>query len=193
MIKFHYDIQTEFNLKLNPNFTDQIKMEEDTDKWQEHGLEHFGNSEENLDIDLDAGRDAYQIFPDTLDDGDSADVPDIISVHMDITSSIQTFKDLLQQKTKKSLSNYNVWLKNEPKKIVRKLELFNNLVDECFAVEGFVQVDAQIFDGPKRINIVDVIIPLADCKCTKIENKFSTEIICDTSASNLFMIFIKLK
>lgn len=139
-----------FNVKMNPNFTDPIKMEEETDEWQGLGQEHFGNGDVNFDVNFDAG----QIFPETLDGGDAADDPEIIYVYMDIQSPIQTLKVLLQEKTKKDLRDYNVWLQN-----VQMLEPFKTLVDQCVKGEGLVQVNAQIFDGPKRINIADVVKP----------------------------------
>lgn len=139
-----------FNVKMNPTFTDPIKMEEETEEWQGLGQEHFGNGDVNFDVNFDAG----QIFPETLDGGDATDDPEIIYVYMDIQSPIQTLKVLLQDKTKKDLRDYNVWLQN-----VQMLEPFKTLVDQCVKGEGLVQVNAQIFDGPKRINIADVVKP----------------------------------
>lgn len=138
--------------KMNPNFTDPIKMEDETDEWQGH----FGNGDVNFDVNFDAG----QIFSETLDgaDGgsgaDATDEPDIIYVYMDIQSPIQTLKILLQDKTKKDLSDYDVWLQN-----VQMLEPFKTLVDQCVKGEGLVQVNAQILDDSKRINIADVVKP----------------------------------
>lgn len=125
-------------------------MEEETDEWQGLGQEHFGNGDVNFDVNFDAG----QIFPETLEGGDAAEDPEIIYVYMDIQSPIQTLKVLLQEKTKKDLRDYNVWLQN-----VQMLEPFKTLVDQCVKGEGLVQVNAQIFDGPKRINIADVVKP----------------------------------
>lgn len=129
--------------KMNTNFSDTIKMEA-TDEWQEH----FGNGDVNFDVNFDAG----QMFSESLE-GD-ADEPEIIYVYMDIQSPIEMLKVLLQQKTKKNLSNYEVWLQN-----VQMLEPFKTLVDQCVKGEGLVQVNAQILDGPQRINIADVVKP----------------------------------
>lgn len=78
---------------------------------------------------------------------------EIIRVHMDIQLPIETLKVLLQEKTKKDLSDYDVWIQN-----VEMLEPFKTLVDQCVKGEGSVQVNAQILDGPKRINIADVVM-----------------------------------
>lgn len=128
-------------MSINANFTDAIKMET-TDEW------HFGNGDVNFDVNFDAG----QIFTEPLE-GD-AEESEIIYVYMDIQSPIETLKVLLQQKTKKNLSNYEVWLQN-----VQMLEPFKTLVDQCVKGEGLVQVNAQILDGQKRINIADVVKP----------------------------------
>lgn len=128
---------------MNPDFPDPIKMEDETDEWQEL-------DQENFDVSFNAG----QIFSETLDGGYAADDPEIIYVYMDIQSPIQTLKVLLQEKTKKDLSGYNVWLQN-----VQMLEPFKTLVDQCVKGEGLVQVNAQILDDLKRINIADVVKP----------------------------------
>lgn len=128
---------------MNPNFTDTIKMEA-TDEWQAH----FGNGDVNFDVNFDAGH----IFSEPLE-GDP-DESEIICVYMDIQLPIETLKVLLHEKTKKDLSGYEVWLQN-----VQMLEPFKTLVDQCVKGEGLVQVNAQILDGPKRINIADVVKP----------------------------------
>lgn len=128
---------------MNPNFTDTIKMET-TDEWQQH----FGNGDVNFDVNFDAGN----MFSESLE-GDT-DETEIICVYMDIQLPIETLKVLLQEKTKKDLSGYDVWLQN-----VQMLEPFKTLVDQCVKGEGLVQVNAQILDGPKRINIADVVKP----------------------------------
>ncbi|XP_055320536.1 DNA-binding protein Ets97D-like [Sitodiplosis mosellana] len=128
---------------MNPNFNDTIKMEA-TDEWQAH----FGNGDVNFDVNFDAGH----IFSEPLE-GDP-DETEIICVYMDIQLPIETLKVLLQEKTKKDLSDYDVWLQN-----VQMLEPFKTLVDQCVKGEGLVQVNAQILDGPKRINIADVVKP----------------------------------
>lgn len=128
---------------MNTNFSDTIKMEA-TDEWHDH----FGNGDVNFDVNFDTG----QMFSEQLEgDGDE---PEIIYVYMDIQSPIETLKVLLQEKTRKNLSNYEVWLQN-----VQMLEPFKTLVDQCVKGEGLVQVNAQILDGPKRINIADVVKP----------------------------------
>lgn len=97
----------------------------------------------NFNVNFDAG----QIFPETLD-GDG----EIIFVNMNIQQPIEVLKNLLQEKTKKNLANYEVWLQN-----VQALESFKTLVDQCVKGEGLVQVNAQILDRLKRINIADVM------------------------------------
>lgn len=83
-----------------------------------------------------------------------ADEPEIIYVYADIRSSIETLKVLLQEKTKKNLSYYEIWLQN-----AQMLEPFKMLCDQCVNGEGLVQVNTQILDGHKRINITDVVKP----------------------------------
>lgn len=133
----------QFTSAMNPNFPDTIKMEA-TDEWQTH----FGNGDVNFDVNFDAGH----MFSEPLE-GDP-DETEIICVYMDIQLPIETLKVLLQEKTKKDLSDYEVWLQN-----VQMLEPFKTLVDQCVKGEGLVQVNAQILDGPKRVNIADVVKP----------------------------------
>lgn len=129
---------------MNPNFPDTIKMEsEATDEWNPT----FGNGV-SFDVNFDDG----QIFSETLET--DPDDSEINYVYMDIQSPIETLKILLQEKTKKDLSQYEVWLQN-----VQTLEPFKTLVDQCVKGEGLVQVNAQIMDGLKRINIADVVKP----------------------------------
>lgn len=131
---------------MNTNFQETIKMEA-SDEWQEH----FGNGDLNYGVN-----DLGQMFPETLDgDGeDDAEGPEIIYVYMNIQQPIEILKNLLQDKTKKNLANYEVWLQN-----VQMLEPFKTLVDQCVKGEGLVQVNAQIIDSLKRINIADVVKP----------------------------------
>ncbi|XP_031640691.1 DNA-binding protein Ets97D-like [Contarinia nasturtii] len=128
---------------MNSNFPESIKMET-TDEWQTH----FENGDVNFDVNFDSGH----MFSETLE-GDP-DESEIICIYMDIQLPIETLKVLLQEKTKKNLTNYEVWLQN-----VQMLEPFKTLVDQCVKGEGLVQVNAQILDGPKRINIADVVKP----------------------------------
>lgn len=127
---------------MNANFSETIKMEA-TDEWQD-----FSNGDVNFDVNFDAG----QMFPEPLEG--EADEPEIIYVYMNIQQPIEILKNLLQEKTKKNLSNYEVWLQN-----VQVLEPFKTLVDQCVKGEGLVQVNAQILDHLKRINIADVVKP----------------------------------
>lgn len=115
---------------------------ETTDEW------HFGNGDVNFDVNFDSSH----MFSEALE-GDP-DESEIICIYMDIQLPIETLKVLLQEKTKKNLSNYEVWLQN-----VQMLEPFKTLVDQCVKGEGLVQVNAQILDGQKRINIADVVKP----------------------------------
>lgn len=136
---------------MSTNFSDSIKMVEESDEWQEH----FGNDDMHFD-------DAAQIFPEALNSGGGGsgdgsgrgNDPEIIYVYIDIQSPIHTLKVLLQEKTKKDLSDYNVCLQN-----MQMLEPSQTLVDKCEKANGLVRVNAQIFDGPKRINIADVVKP----------------------------------
>lgn len=77
-----------------------------------------------------------------------------VYIEMDIQSPIQTLTVLLQEKTGKDLGGYSVWLKNE-----EMLDPLETLLNQCEDGEGVVQVNAQISDGVKRINITDVVIP----------------------------------
>lgn len=80
---------------------------------------------------------------------------EINHVYMDIESTLETLKAILQQKTKRDISHYDVWLQN-----VKILEPFGTLVDQCVdGEEGLVRVNAQILDSVERINITDVIKP----------------------------------
>lgn len=130
---------------MNPNFSDTIKMEANDD-WQD--MTHFGSTDVNFDVNFDASH----MFSETLE-GDPDD-NEIICVYMDIQLPIETLKVLLQEKTKKDLSNYDVWLQN-----MQMLEPFKTLVDQCVKGDGLVQVNAQIIEGQKRINIADVVKP----------------------------------
>lgn len=117
---------------------------EANDEWQAH----FDNGDVNFDVNFDAGH----MFSEPLEG--EPDESEIICVYMDIQLPIETLKVLLQEKTKKDLTGYEVWLQN-----VQMLEPFKTLVDQCVKGEGLVQVNAQILDGPKRINIADVVKP----------------------------------
>lgn len=127
---------------MNQNIADTIKMES-ADEW--HNT--FSNG-----VTFDMSFDDGQMFSETLET--ETDEIEINYVYMDIQSPIETLKVLLQQKTKRDLSNYDVWLQN-----VQILEPFKTLVDQCVKGEGLVQVNAQILDSVKRINIADVVKP----------------------------------
>lgn len=96
--------------------------------------------------------DEWQVFSEPLDGG--SDEPDIFYVFMDIHQPIEMLKKSLQKQTKKNLTTYEVRLQN-----VQVLETFHTLVDQCVKGGGLVQVNAQILDHLKRINIADVVEP----------------------------------
>lgn len=110
---------------------------------------------------------------------------DIIIVFMDIRSSIQTLKDLLQHENTKNLHNFEVWLQN-----VQMLHPDEKLVDQCFAGVDLAQVNVEILYDLQRINIVDVVKPpeevLNENKSYVTSDKFNTDAgtLCDDMNSN---------
>lgn len=131
---------------------------------------------------FDAADDLHEMIPSTADiftqgalfDGDDAmnkaDTEDIIHVYMDIRDPIRTLKTLLEKKTGKNLQKYEIWLQNS-----QVLEPHKNLVDQCVKDhDSFVQINAQIFDANKRINIADVVKPTEEV-LREINSHFETE------------------
>lgn len=78
-----------------------------------------------------------------------------VVVQMDIKSPIKTLLVLLHEKTKKDLSGYDVWLQN-----AKLVDPFETLIDHCVKSEGLIEVNVQIFENSKHINIVDVVMPV---------------------------------
>lgn len=56
------------------------------------------------------------------------------------------------------------------------LEAFTTLVDQCVKGEGLVQVNAQILDTTKRINIADVVKPTEEVAMKNEESVVATDI-----------------
>lgn len=75
-------------------------------------------------------------------------------IYIDLQSPMETLKAILQQKTNRDLSQFEVWLQN-----VQVLEPLQTLVDMCHEAEEIAQVNVQILNNLKRINIVDVVKP----------------------------------
>lgn len=155
---------------MNQNF-EAVKMEPN-DEWQ-----HFDNGSVNFDVNFDAGH----MFSDSLE-VDAVET-EIIYVYMDIQSPIDTLKVLLQEKTKKDLADYEVWLQN-----VQMLEPFKTLVDQCVKGEGLVQVNAQILDDLKRVNIADVVKPTEEVvNAMKNEQATESELAMNDIDSDIIM------
>ncbi|XP_058800810.1 DNA-binding protein Ets97D isoform X3 [Phymastichus coffea] len=81
----------------------------------------------------------------------------VIKQHMDIREPLSTLRNLLEQRLSIELLDYTFWLQD-----TQMFESHKNLVDQCVQGEGLVQVNVQIKQSQKRINIVDVLKPTED-------------------------------
>ncbi|XP_008205639.2 DNA-binding protein Ets97D isoform X2 [Nasonia vitripennis] len=81
----------------------------------------------------------------------------VLMQHMDIREPLSTLRNLLEQRIGIELSDYSFWLQD-----TQMLESHKNLVDQCVQGEGLVQVNVQIRQPQRRINIVDVLKPAED-------------------------------
>lgn len=79
---------------------------------------------------------------------------DLYCIVIDIRESIDSLKPILQYKTKRCLSDYNVWLQNM--QISNPNETFEN---SCIVGNGLIQVNVNIVDEFKRICILDIVAP----------------------------------
>jgi len=82
---------------------------------------------------------------------------EILSQRMDIREPLSTLKTLLEQKLDMKLSDYSFCLQD-----CQLLESHKNLVDQCVQGEGLVQINIQLKQRLKQINIVDVLKPAED-------------------------------
>lgn len=130
---------------------------------------------------FDTGDDLNEMMPNTTDifaqgalfdgdDGIQGGNDEIIHVYMDIRDPIRTLKTILEKKTGKNLQKYEIWLQHS-----QMLEPHKNLVDQCVKDhDSFVQINAQIFDANKRINIADVVKPTEEV-LSEISNQLESE------------------
>lgn len=87
-------------------------------------------------------------------------------IFMDLQSPMETLKNSLQQRTNRDLSQYEVWLQNTD--VLKPLQ---TLVDLCYEAAEVAQVNVQILNNIKRINIVDVVKPTKEIVNAKIKCK----------------------
>uniref|UniRef100_A0A2L2YLE2 GA-binding protein alpha chain n=2 Tax=Parasteatoda tepidariorum TaxID=114398 RepID=A0A2L2YLE2_PARTP len=75
---------------------------------------------------------------------------------MDIVEPLNHLRSLLEQKTRKDLSDFKFVLQD-----AQELDATKNLVNQCVQGEGLVQINVEIFekDDVKKLNIVDVLKP----------------------------------
>ncbi|KAJ8683689.1 hypothetical protein QAD02_019481 [Eretmocerus hayati] len=82
---------------------------------------------------------------------------EVLMQRMDIREPLSTLRNLLEQRLGVELIDYSFWLQDS-----QMLESHKNLVDQCVQGEGLVQVNVQIKQLQRRINIVDVLKPAED-------------------------------
>ncbi|XP_013143095.1 PREDICTED: DNA-binding protein Ets97D isoform X2 [Papilio polytes] len=95
-------------------------------------------------------------FSDTPEDEETTtDVSgEVIVQLMDIRTRLSRLRSLLEQRLGDDLSDYTFWLQD-----AKMLENHKTLVEQCIKGEGVVQVNIQIKQAEKKINILDVLKP----------------------------------
>lgn len=114
----------------------------------------------NSDImQLQDASSASAIMNEHQSDGSTGEV--FFCQQMDITEPLTTLRCLLEQRVNTSLEGYQFFLQDS-----QQLDASKNLVNQCVQGEGLVQINVEISNDLKKINIVDVLKPAEEIVVT---------------------------
>lgn len=118
---------------------------------------------------------------------------EVLIVLMDIRNQIALLVESLDATSKHDLSLYEIWLQN-----AKKMEPNQSLADDCYTVNGIVQVNVEINNDFKRLNILDIVQPSEEMtRCTEQKNGNDTDAVMNevkgTTFCLLFFYFCFIK
>uniref|UniRef100_A0A336MJP5 CSON002562 protein n=1 Tax=Culicoides sonorensis TaxID=179676 RepID=A0A336MJP5_CULSO len=107
----------------------------------------------------------------SVNESDDENSDDVLKIHMDLIKPLSHLKTLVENQVGAKLTGFKFWLQDS-----QELSPDKNLVDQCVQGAGIVQINVQVIQNEKKINIVDVLKPSDDVLASyETENSSSGE------------------